>query len=45
MISTTRHRLSFDSGRVSTIRTVSPTFAEFSSSWAYRRFVRVTILP
>src|SRR6476659_5070056 len=45
MISTTRHRLSFDSGRVSTIRTVSPTFAEFSSSWAFRRVVRVTILP
>src|SRR3954467_11072038 len=45
MISTTRHRLSFDKGRVSTIRTVSPTFAEFSSSWAFRRFVRVTILP
>src|SRR6476619_7045170 len=45
MISTRRHRLSFDSGRVSTMRTVSPTFAEFSSSWAFRRFVRVTILP
>src|SRR6059058_1627699 len=45
MISTSRHRLSFDNGRVSTIRTVSPTFAEFSSSWAFRRFVRVTILP
>src|SRR3954471_11611771 len=44
-ISTSRHRLSLDSGRVSTIRTVSPTFAEFSSSWAFRRFVRVTILP
>src|ERR1700676_4939109 len=27
------------------MRTVSPTFAEFSSSWAFRRFVRVTILP
>src|SRR5207302_741492 len=45
MISTTRHRLSFDKGLVSTMRTVSPTFAEFSSSWAFRRFVRVTILP
>src|SRR5690349_10963875 len=44
-ISTTRHRLSFDSGRVSMIRTVSPVFAEFSSSWAFRRVVRVTILP
>src|SRR4051812_48711693 len=27
------------------MRTVSPTFAEFSSSWAFRRVVRVTILP
>src|SRR5690242_9372839 len=27
------------------MRTVSPTFAEFSSSWAFRRLVRVTILP
>src|SRR3569833_2586132 len=44
-ISTTRHRLFFDSGRVSVIRTVSPVFAEFSSSCAFTRFVRVTILP
>src|SRR5262249_33216098 len=44
-ISTTRHRLSFDSGRVSAMRTVSPAFAELSSSCAFTRFVRVTILP
>src|SRR6185312_8194916 len=44
-ISTTRQRLSFDSGRVSAMRTVSPVFAEFSSSCAFTRFVRVTILP
>jgi hypothetical protein len=37
--------LSFDSGRVSMMRTVSPCFAEFSSSCAFRRVVRVTILP
>src|SRR5581483_1657498 len=44
-ISTTRHRLSFDKGRVSAIRTVSPVLAVFSSSCAFTRFVRVTILP
>src|SRR5512143_1039093 len=44
-ISTTRHRLSFDSGRVSAIRTVSPVLAVFSSSCAFTRRVRVTILP
>src|SRR5688572_11449189 len=44
-ISTSRHRLSFDSGLVSMMRTVSPVFAVFSSSCAFTRFVRVTILP
>src|SRR5215467_4079036 len=44
-ISTTRQRLSFDSGRVSAMRTVSPVFAEFASSCAFTFFVRVTILP
>src|SRR5690606_17265891 len=43
MISTRRQRLSFDSGRVSMMRTVSPAFAEFSSSCALSRVVRVTI--
>src|SRR5690606_12293119 len=42
MISTTRHRFSFDSGRVSMIRTTSPTRAEFSSSCAWYFFVRTT---
>src|SRR6185437_10455036 len=44
-ISTTRQRLSFDRGRVSAIRTVSPVLAVFSSSCALTRLVRVTILP
>src|SRR4029079_15325575 len=42
---TTRQRLSLESGRVSMIRTVSPAFAEFSSSCAFSRVVRVTIFP
>src|SRR5919106_6041558 len=33
MISTRRQRLVLDRGRVSMMRTVSPTFASFSSSW------------
>src|SRR5947209_16210266 len=45
MISTTRHRLSFDSGRVSMMRTVSPVLAWFSSSCAFSFLVRRTILP
>src|SRR6185437_9543215 len=44
-ISTTRQRLSFDRGRVSAMRTVSPVLAVFSSSCAFTRLVRVTILP
>jgi large subunit ribosomal protein L14 len=31
--------------RAVVVRTVSPAFAEFSSSCAFTRFVRVTILP
>src|SRR5713101_2651892 len=38
--STTRHRFSFDSGRVSMTRTVSPTLMALVSSWAYRFFRR-----
>src|SRR5688572_22709172 len=44
-ISTTRHRLSFDNGRVSMMRTVSPVFASFCSSCAFTFVERVTILP
>src|SRR5207248_10282191 len=33
----------FDNGRVSTMRTVSPTFAWFCSSWAWNFVVRRTI--
>src|SRR5512134_2287322 len=43
-ISTTRHRLIFDSGRVSSIRTRSPAFAPCSSC-ACTRLVRTTCLP
>src|SRR5207249_1700310 len=43
-ISTTRHRFSFDSGRVSTMRTVSPSFAP-RSSWAATFLVRTICLP
>src|SRR5229473_1496852 len=43
-ISTTRHRLVFDSGRVSTIRTVSPAFAPLSSC-AATCLVRTICLP
>src|SRR5687768_12554517 len=44
-ISTSRHRLSLDNGRVSAMRTRSPDFAEFSSSCAFTFFVCVTIFP
>src|SRR6266516_3413154 len=43
-ISTTRHRLVFDSGRVSTIRTVSPALAPCSSC-AATCLVRTICLP
>src|SRR4249920_3548915 len=39
-ISATRQRLVFDSGRVSTSRTTSPTLEVFSWSWACRRIER-----
>ena len=42
---TTRQCFSLDIGRVSMIRTVSPAFAWLSSSCAFRRVVRVIILP
>src|SRR5690349_368123 len=43
-ISTTRHRLVLDNGRVSTIRTVSPALAP-CSSWAATCLVRTICLP
>src|SRR5690606_20894384 len=42
--STTRQRFCLLSGRVSMIRTVSPTRASFSSSWAWKTLDRRTIL-
>src|SRR5262245_54073034 len=42
-ISSTRQRLFLDSGRVSTMRTVSPCFAPFSS-WAMKVEVRLMVL-
>src|SRR6516165_8685314 len=45
MIRTTRHRLSFDSGRVSMISTVSPTCDSLASSWAWQIVRRRSILP
>src|SRR6059036_2645675 len=43
-ISTTRHRLVLDSGRVSEMRTVSPTCASLASSCALSLVVRRMIL-
>src|SRR4051812_6428523 len=45
MVSATRQRLSFDVGRVSTIRTVSPILQALSSSCALYLTWRVTYLP
>src|SRR5690606_18422083 len=39
-ISTIRHRLSFDKGRISMMRTVSPVLASLASSCAFNRVVR-----
>ena len=39
-----RHRFSFDSGRVSSIRTRSPTLVAFVSSWALSRFDRNAVV-
>src|SRR5690606_13620668 len=44
-LSTTRQRLSFDRGRVSTIRTLSPIWQELCSSCALYFTWRVTYLP
>ena len=41
--SRSRQRLSFDSGRVSSMRTRSPTFAVFPSSWAWNWLVRLIV--
>src|SRR5581483_635832 len=39
-ISASRQRFVAESGRVSTMRTTSPTFAAFCSSWAWNLTVR-----
>src|SRR5699024_4939116 len=44
-ISTRRHRLVAEVGRVSMMRTRSPMPAVFSSSWALKRLVLVVTLP
>src|SRR5699024_1937475 len=44
-ISTSRHRLVAEVGRVSMMRTRSPMPAVFSSSWALKRLVLVVTLP
>src|SRR4029453_11283865 len=41
-ISWSRQRFMRDSGRVSTRRTTSPSFASLRSSWAWRRVLRLT---
>src|SRR5205085_8300329 len=43
--SATRQRFSFDIGRVSTIRTLSPGFADCCSSWHLYFFFSVMYLP